>query len=149
MNEKLTVDTMEGQPAEHHAVDDDVPELAEVLMQLPKDTPPEAIRIISEHWSYAGFAPTPSWVEKYEQVLPGTTDRIMGFSEREQEIRKRDNSGVLMNDRLRVLGSVVVSLSLIGGGVFCVIIGQPAAGIAIATSGAIAGAIKAFSGQGR
>ena len=57
----------------------------------------------------------------------------------EQAIRKSENNYLLLSERIKVLGSIIVSLCLIGAGVYCGIIGQPWLGVALGTSGAVAG----------
>ena len=82
--------------------------------------------------------------DQYDQVLPGAADRIMKLAENEQGIRKRDNGWLLLNDTLRVLGSVVISFALIAAGVYCGIIGQPQLGMVLGASGAVTGVVRAL-----
>ena len=74
--------------------------------------------------------------------MPVAADRILALSENEQNIRKCENNRFLINDRIKVIGSIVVSLCLIGAGVYCGVIGQPWLGVALGTSGAVAGIIS-------
>ena len=78
-------------------------------------------------------------MRQYEEAMPGMADRIMKLAENEQSIRKRDSAWIMSNDTLRVAGSIVVSLALIGAGVYCGVIGQPWLGGVLGTSGAVAG----------
>lgn len=80
----------------------------------------------------------------YNKELPGSADRLLQMVEKEQNIRSRDNQHILLNDSLRVGGSTLVSLALIGAGVYCGIIGQPWLGGVLGTSGAIGGIIRAY-----
>ena len=124
-------------------------ELANIINQLPSQTPPEVVRIITEKWGYSGIAPTPTWVEHYERIVPGYSSRILDLAEREQKNRHAGNMGYLLNDRLKVTASAFVSVTLICAGVTCVFLGHPAAGVAIATSGAIAGLVQSFTGSNK
>lgn len=94
--------------------------------------------------SHAGPLPSPDAFHDYEAILPGAADRILSMAEREQRLRGRDNLIFGFNDGLRVTGSILVSLSLVGAGVYCGVIGQPELGAVLGASGAFAGVVKAF-----
>lgn len=92
--------------------------------------------------SYEGPLPPPSHLRAYEDVLPGLADRIVTMAETEQRLRDRDNFLILHNDRIRIVGSLVVSLALVGAGVYCGLIGEPWLGGVLGTSGAVAGILR-------
>lgn len=121
-------------------VDSDISGLVgEIVNDLPEGTSPEVIQKITQAISYSGPIPPSSEFARYEEVLPGAADRIMSLAENEQAIRKSENNYLLLSERIKVLGSIIVSLCLIGAGVYCGIIGQPWLGVALGTSGAVAG----------
>jgi len=66
---------------------------------------------------------------EYEKVLHGAADRIIGLAEKEQQIRSQDNRRIIIRDIVMIIGSVVVSLSVIGGIVACAYFGEPYIGM--------------------
>ena len=96
-----------------------------ITVQLPKGafpegTPPSEIAsLIAQHISYSGPLPPPSMFKDYENVLPGSADRILALAEKEQDLRRRDNSSVSRNDTVRVYGSIFVSFSLVLAACYC------------------------------
>ena len=76
-------------------------------------------------------------LKMYEEVLPGAADRIMSMAESEQNIRKKAMQGFFSNDRLRILGGFLISLALIGGAVYCAILGQTGLGSVLGVSGIV------------
>jgi uncharacterized membrane protein len=117
----------------------------EILEKLGDESDPEVIQEIIQAGMFAGPLPPPSMLREYEDILPGTADRIMGMAENEQKIRSRDNKAVIRNDSYRVLGSVGVSVGLVVGAVFCAWIEQPEVAVALAASGAIPQIIRYFN----
>lgn len=109
----------------------------DILSKLPPGTSPEVIEEISQSISYSGPLPPPAMLEQYNNIAPGAANRIIAMAETEQNIRKRDNGWMLFNDGIRVWGSTIVSLSLIGAGVFCAYIEQPWLGGVFVASGAV------------
>ncbi len=80
--------------------------------------------------------------EKYEEVLPGSADRILGLAEKEQNIRDRDNLKMLRNDATKVHGSIFISLSLVIGACVCAYLGQPWLGVVLGASGMVSGMVS-------
>lgn len=124
-----------------------------VSLQFPDEASPELRRIIVRKISFSGPLPPPGMLRAYEETLPGLADRLMCLTEREQEIRKENNSRTATTDRTKVVGSVLVSLGLIAGAVLCALLGQPWVGVALATSTVIPSITKILrkqdSGQGK
>ncbi len=114
----------------------------EIISTLPKNTPPEVIERITQLTAFSGPLPPASMLREYESTLPGMADRVVAMAEKEQEIRRRDNKHILYNDTSKISGSIIVSLSLVGAGVFCGFIGQPWLGGVLGTSGAVAGIVR-------
>lgn len=81
----------------------------------------------------------------YDIILPGAAERIISMAEKEQSIREHDNTKTLENDRLRIKGSIFISILLVLAAVFCAYINQPLVGIALVGSGVIVGIIRAFN----
>lgn len=119
--------------------------VGEILSRLPDDTPPEVVELITQSALFSGPIPPPAMFAQYEEALPGAADRIMKLAENEQEIRRRDNGWILLNDSFRVGGSIIVSLALIGAGVYCGVIDQPELGGALGVSGAVTGVVRYFN----
>lgn len=83
-------------------------------------------------------------VAEYDDIVPGAADRFIRLMENEQSIRARESSALILNDRLKILGSIGISLTMIVAGAYCGLNGQPVLGLGIATSGAIAGIARQF-----
>lgn len=124
-------DDAEGDPTSVIEGNDDVQELHSIVQSA----------------MYTGPLPPPKMLQQYEEVLPGMADRIMSMAEREQRIRGRDNGWLVFNDLSRIIGSVVVSLGLVGGAIYCAILDQPAVAIAMAASGLIPQIVRFFNGS--
>jgi uncharacterized membrane protein len=116
-----------------------------MIARLPEGTPPDIVEMVAHSAFFSGPLPPPGMFERYDQILPGAADRILALSEKEQAMRRRDNGWVLFNDSLRVSGSMVVSLALIGAGAFCGYINQPELGGILGASGAVGVIIRAFN----
>ena len=124
---------------------DEMPKLPEeILEQLGGEADPERVQEVIEAAMYSGPLPPPSMLRNYNEALPGLADRIVSMVEKEQSIRGRDNFFVLLNDSFRIFGSILVSLGLVGGAVYCAIIGQVELGIALAASGAVPQIVRYF-----
>jgi len=94
---------------------------------------------------YSGPLPPPTMFKDYDIILPGAAERIISMAEKEQSIREHDNTKTLENDRLRIKGSIFISILLVLAAVFCAYINQPLVGIALVGSGVIVGIIRAFN----
>ena len=81
--------------------------------------------------SFSGPLPPPEMLGEYEKVLPGAADRIICLAEKEQDIRGQDNRGMIQRDKLMIFGSVLVSLAIVIGIVFCAYFDKPYLGIAL------------------
>lgn len=122
-------------------------EVGEILDRLDaEDTPTQSDASIKAAM-YAGPLPPPQMLEQYEATLPGMANRIMSMAEKEQKIRSRDNGWLVFNDFARVFGSILVSLGLVGGAIYCGVIGEPLLGIALAASGLIPQIIRHYNGK--
>jgi uncharacterized membrane protein len=97
---------------------------------------------------YQGPLPPPQMLAQYDDVLPGMADRLLKIVEKEQDIRASGQRHYLFNDSGRVLGSILVSVFLVGGAIYCGVIGQPELGIALAASGAAPQIIRSFQSRG-
>ena len=114
--------------------------LDQVLENLPEEKQAEVVQLLVQQSAFfAGPLPPPEVLHGYEEILPGSADRVVQLAENEQQARQRDNRHILGNDSFRIAGSVVVSLALIAAGVFCGYIDQPWLGGVLGTSGTFAG----------
>ncbi|WP_071470567.1 DUF2335 domain-containing protein [Roseinatronobacter thiooxidans] len=125
--------------------EDDQSELAGEVVD--EDTDSTSLQRFVQSAMYAGPLPPPQMLREYENILPGMANRIMTMAEEEQGIRSRDNWWLVFNDFARISGSVIVSLGLVAGAIYCAIIDQPAVAIALAASGLIPQIIKFFNGK--
>lgn len=80
---------------------------------------------IQQQEFFSGPLPPSKMLREYEEILPGSADRIISLAENEQNLRGRDNQRIIGTERLMVIGSILVSLSIIIGIVICAYFGQP------------------------
>lgn len=142
----------DGQPAGTHLtaleeteLDQEEEEVVAELMDAVQSGRVTLVRQMVRRAFHSGPVPSSSELRAYEDVLPGLADRLVVLAENEQKIRGGDVKHSNWNDTFKIAASIVVSLAMIGGGVYCTVIGFPIAGAAIATSGVIGGVISAYS----
>ncbi len=63
---------------------------------------------------HSGPLPHPSIIAGYEQVLPGSADRILVLVERRQRASENNDSKLLSNDRIRIYGIILGHLVTVG-----------------------------------
>ena len=91
---------------------------------------------------FAGPLPPPDHLREYENILPGSADRIIRMAEEQAQHRRRleesvTNSNTKLETRGQILGFVIAMTALIGGG-YIMASGQSVWGAAVAIS-AVAG----------
>ena len=59
----------------------------EVLSKLPEDIRGQVLTIIKEQSFFSGPLPPPELFKQYEEILPGSANRILKMAEKEQNIR--------------------------------------------------------------
>lgn len=113
---------------------------AEILESLP----PEQVLAVIKSAYHSGPVPSPQALQQYNDILPGLADRLVTMAEKEQSIRAGETRHFSWNVTLKVFASVIVSLAMVLGGVYCAIIGEPTVGGIIATSGVISGVVQSY-----
>lgn len=107
------------------------------LQGLPEDQrqPAEAAvyQLYAEVERYTGSIPHPRIVRGYEEMLPGSADRILAMAERQQAHRLKIESAVIQSDiRTQYLGlgvAFIVALTLVIGSMLLLAIGRDVAGL--------------------
>lgn len=105
---------------------------------------PGAIRL--EEFSFEmtrGPLPPPTLLAEYEHTLPGLGERIARMAETEATHRHRMEHGLLRLSYLGVSGALAIALMAIGGGIYAIIGGQSAYGLAAIVT-ALAGLVTVF-----
>ena len=115
----------------------------EILEKLPEQT---KIAVI-EARSFKGPLPPPSLFRQYDETLPGSAERIMQLSEKEQSHRHQwDNKALEYEGKEVIYGQwfgFILGILGISGGIFCAYIDQPwVAAVLVGTS--LAGIVTAF-----
>ena len=100
--------------------------------------------VVTAMQSFSGPLPPPEMLDEYENVLEGAADRIVCLAEKEQKIRAQDNQRMITRDIVMIVGSVVVSLAVIGGIVTCAYFGELYFGL-ILGFGLFPAVLKSFS----
>lgn len=84
--------------------------------------------------SFSGPLPPPEMLRKYEELLPGSADRIISIAERQSSHRQKLESDVIAssirNERLGMTFGFLICILAISGGIFAVMHGKSAEGIA-------------------
>lgn len=95
-------------------------EFMDELETLPKEDKARAILSITRS-SYRGPIPPPELLEGYENILPGSADRIIAMTERQQNHRMDLEATVVTSNakdaRLGVIFAFILGLLVIGGGI--------------------------------
>ena len=96
-------------------------------------------------FEYSAPLPPPGFVEKYEQVLPGSFNRILNLTEQQSTHRQRLESAALFSDqrnsRLGVILGFVLSMVIVLIGACLIYLGKNATGLFL-----IVGDIAALAG---
>lgn len=110
----------------------------EVLAKLPEEIRENfrgEITTLVEQSFFTGPLPPPDFFRQYEEIHPGSADRILRLAEKEQSIREKIVDSSSFIGKLQVSGSIIVHIVLvvgfISGGVYYAEIGQPKAGVVL------------------
>jgi len=133
------------------------PEVVEEIQQIlgeSYDGDPETVRYISRIVAayYRGPLPPPSMLRGYEDVLPGSADRILALLEKQSAHRQElESKTIAANIRSRYIGqgfAFVLCFIVIVGGLWAIFLGQSLVGFA-AILLAVAGVAATFLGTRR
>jgi uncharacterized membrane protein len=118
---------------------------------LPENFPPQVKtsesmeKFVIAAQSFSGPLPPPEILRKYEEVLPGSAERIISMAERQgshrQDLESRVVSSNIMNEKMGMIFGFIICLVAISGGIYAVIQGKSAAGLSaiITPLGALVG----------
>lgn len=102
-------------------------------------------QIVARAESFAGPLPHPDLLKKYDEVLPGTAERILAMAEEEQRIRHeaitadcqnkatlvaiaaKESSGSLKSSAIGQIIGLLVSVFCIGCALYCAVVDKPIA----------------------
>lgn len=105
-------------------------EFMDELEALPKEDKARAILSITRS-SYRGPIPPPELLEGYERILPGSADRIIAMTERQQNHRIDLEATVVTSNakdaHLGVIFAFILGLLVIGGGIAIILMDKGAA----------------------
>lgn len=130
---------------EETAIEEDEDDVVAEIMEAAQSGQETVVRQVVRRAFHSGPVPSSYELQNYENILPGLANRLVVLAENEQKIRGGDVRHFRWNETFKIGASTVVSLAMIGGGVYCTSIGFPLAGTAIATSGVAAGIMTALS----
>lgn len=105
--------------------------------ELQKQQPgPEHLTVRQQSYSqsYSGPLPPPGTLAHYDEVLPGSAERILALAESQHHHRQTLESNVIKSNigaqRLGVILGFVVAMTAVVGGIYLVAIGRSAGGLA-------------------
>ncbi len=82
--------------------------------------------------AYAGPLPSPEAFARYEQVCAGAADRIISMAEKQaahrQALEKLHEETVARNSKMGILCALLIAMSVLVGGVACIITDHDLAG---------------------
>lgn len=114
--------------------------------EVPEELRLRVLNAISMSKSYSGPLPPAEMFERYESVMPGSGERIIAMAEKEQKLRGNTENGAIANDKLRVYGSITVSLALIVAAVIAAYLGEAFLSGVLGLGGIIGGIIRQVIG---
>lgn len=112
-----------------------------------KDIPPEdrkelVFRIVQIRESYSGPIPHPRIIKGYEDILPGSANRILSMAEQQQQHRHELEKLVIFSDkRLEswgLVGGFTLATIVLVGGFLAILNGMDVVGVGIVGSTAVA-----------
>lgn len=122
-------------------------ESAELVQKLEPllrpEKKPQAVEVVATYMRkvHSGPLPAPEDFQHYEQVLPGSADRIIRLTEKEQAHRHQKEDRHLWLEYLSRLtgqvGAMVALLAMLGTVAYCASIGQPVAAAVLGAVGTI------------
>jgi uncharacterized membrane protein len=126
-----------------------IQDIAQQDKNLLSDLPPEMVTSVSASRSefFAGPLPPPSLLRAYEDILPGSADRILGMVEKQSDHRMSVESQWLKSeDQIRKQGSqfgLVVALVGMMGSIYLGAIGNTTAST-VMSGGTLIGLVAVF-----
>lgn len=139
MSEEISKEELESiakqENKEAEVIDTEAMEIEEV-----KEVVVKAIRE-----EFSGPIPHPDIMKKYEDILPGATDRIMAMAERQATHRQELEKKIVMSESRDGMLGVVFAFLL---GIGCLVAGTIMVFCVPQSGGAIAGAIVGVTGIG-
>ncbi len=92
------------------------------------------IALVEAVWN--GPLPPPNVLRSYEEIVPGSAQRIMEMAEKEQEHSRNMVSTVIVGDSRRaylgLIAGFIISVLGIGGGIYLIATGHDWAGLSLA-----------------
>ncbi|MGK4081899.1 hypothetical protein EA74_00454 [Enterococcus hirae] len=134
-----------------HSAEVDIPEEQEIIDDLKKLNPEERkeimarMRISSTH--YSGPIPSPDLLKRFEEVCPGSADRIITMAEKQSEHRRNMETKVVdsqVRDSKRgmIFGFIISVVGIIGG-LFLIAMDKGTAGLTL-VCGILIGLVALF-----
>lgn len=99
----------------------------------------ESLRITQE---YHGPIPHPNIIKQFEEILPGSADRIFKMAENEQNNRHELNDKIIKHknfiESLGLIFGFVLAAMIIGGGIYLLLNDKSAKGFSLIIGGVFA-----------
>lgn len=130
----------------HHLVEAENAEVEEIIEELEKRPREEQKELISnlirvERNVYSGPIPPPELLRGYEEILPGTADRIIAMAEKQADHRRNLEKSVVES------GARDSRLGIICGTIVCVVVCITGLLLSLITDAAALGALLSLSGM--
>jgi uncharacterized membrane protein len=103
----------------------------------------EPATVFAQSMTFQGPLPPAQLLAEYEEIVPGSADRIITLAEREQRNRHSSATKFLHNDRVRISGATFVAFSLIVASVVTAYLGHPIVAGLFGVSAILSGIVKA------
>lgn len=130
----------------------------QVIQSLPKHLRPKVTELIqsvactASITQFSGPIPPPERLSQYNQIVPGSANRIIQMAETQAEHRRqledRTFRGQIRQSRRGQWMALVISLTAIGSSVWVILAGQPWVGATLGVRQAFHWLVHSFSADG-
>ena len=100
----------------------DSEEIIQEIDSLPEDERNKVISSVTQEYTYCGILPHPMLLKQFDEVLPGTAERIITMTEKEGEHRRNIEKQVVESEfktqKLGIMFGFLVALAGMLGSVF-------------------------------
>lgn len=112
-------------------------------LELPEEQKAELVRVVLHYSNYhEGPLPPAEEFARYNEIVSGAGDRILGMAEKEQQIRANTQERILSNERAKINGAILLGLVLIGAATLAIWLGNTPVAISLGMLGGVASVLR-------
>ena len=111
--------------------------------ELPAEKKAELVRVVLHYGRYhEGPLPPAEEFSRYNEIVPGAGDRILGMAEKEQQMRANAQEKILSNERTKISGAILLGILLIVVATLALFEGNTPVAISFGLVGALTSAFR-------